>query len=117
MPDRPTARAAERAPRPFSPSAPGCAFSVHVRAGQFQSKFRRGHGPTIHRRCGEQASCRGGHPWCLVHSLRHTFVTHSLKQGTNRKVLEALGLSPWALDVYEDVVRTEMDRPLRENAL
>ena len=35
MSDRPAARAAEREPLPFSPSAPGCAFSVHVRAGQW----------------------------------------------------------------------------------
>jgi hypothetical protein len=34
MPDRP-ARRAEREPLPFSPSAPGCAFSTHVRAGQW----------------------------------------------------------------------------------
>ena len=34
MPDRPTARA-EREPLPFSPSAAGCAFSVHVHAGQW----------------------------------------------------------------------------------
>jgi hypothetical protein len=35
VPDRPTARAAEREPLPFSPSAPGCAYSVHVHAGQW----------------------------------------------------------------------------------
>jgi hypothetical protein len=34
VPERPTARA-EREPLPFRPSAAGCAFSVHVNAGQW----------------------------------------------------------------------------------
>jgi hypothetical protein len=35
--DHPTTDSVEREPLPFSPSAPGCAFSVHERAGQWGS--------------------------------------------------------------------------------
>ena len=35
MPDRPTAHAGDREPLPFRPSAAGCAFSIHVQAGQW----------------------------------------------------------------------------------
>ena len=37
MPDRPATRRADRDPLPFRPSAAGCAFSVHVHAGQWGS--------------------------------------------------------------------------------
>jgi hypothetical protein len=35
MPDRAVVRAIDREPLPFRPSAPGCAYSVHVNAGQW----------------------------------------------------------------------------------
>jgi hypothetical protein len=37
VPDRPATRRADRDPLPFRPSAAGCAFSVHVHAGQWGS--------------------------------------------------------------------------------
>jgi hypothetical protein len=35
VPGRPTARTVERETLPFTPSAAGCAYSMHVRAGQW----------------------------------------------------------------------------------
>ena len=35
MPDRTVGQPTDRDPLPFRPSAPGCAYSVHVNAGQW----------------------------------------------------------------------------------
>ena len=67
MPDRPTIRA-EREPLPLSPSAAGCAFSVHVRAGQWGGCEAR---PTV---TGVWTSPRDRERWrafaCAAHADR-----------------------------------------------
>ena len=67
MPDRPAAQA-DREPLPFSPSAPGCAFSAHVRAGQLGACDGR---PTV---TGVWTSPRTRERWrvfgCAIHADR-----------------------------------------------
>jgi len=54
-----------------------------------------------------------------VHSLRHTFATHSVKLGTGLQVIkEVLGhASLKTTTIYVGLAREEMDRQLQENAV
>lgn len=85
----------------------------------FQTKFRRGIGPrsiellvTKHL---EEAGIRDA----SVHSLRHTFATHSAIKGTSLRVIqETLGHADLkTTTIYVGLAREEMDRQLQENAL
>ncbi len=54
-----------------------------------------------------------------VHSLRHTFGTHTVKRGTKLPVVQqALGhASLKTTSLYVQLAREDMDRQLQENAL
>jgi site-specific recombinase XerD len=85
----------------------------------FQSKFRRGMGPRSIEDAVNKYLRAAGIRGASVHSLRHTFATHSVKRGTSTEVLQkALGnASPKTVEVYKDLARVEMDRQLQEHAL
>jgi site-specific recombinase XerD len=55
----------------------------------------------------------------LVHTLRHTFATHSVRKDTKLDVVrQVLGHSSLATtSIYVDPARDVMDRELQENAL
>ena len=54
-----------------------------------------------------------------VHTLRHTFVTHMVRKGTNLRVIqEALGhTSLQTTSLYVALARDLMDQQLQANAL
>lgn len=85
----------------------------------FLTKFRLGIGPrSIERAVAKyltEADIRGG----SVHTLRHTFGTHSVRRGTKLRVVqEMLGHSSLkTTSIYVSLAREDMDRQLQENAL
>ena len=54
-----------------------------------------------------------------MHTLRHTFGTHSVRRGTQLRVVqEVLGHSSLkTTSLYVSLAREDMDRQLQENAL
>jgi hypothetical protein len=68
VPERSAARTTNQDPLPFRPSAPGCAFSVHVHAGQWGTCGGR---PVV---TGVWTSPRDGQRWrafaCTAHADR-----------------------------------------------
>jgi integrase/recombinase XerD len=60
-----------------------------------------------------------GIPNASVHTLRHTFATHTIKKGTKLEVVrQALGHeSLETTSVYVHLAREMMDKELQENAL
>ena len=55
-----------------------------------------------------------------VHTLRHTFATHTIKKGTKLEVVwQALGghESLETTSIYVHLAREQMDKELQENAL
>ncbi len=54
-----------------------------------------------------------------VHTLRHTFATHSAIKGTSLRIIqETLGHADLkTTSIYVGLARAEMDRQLQENAL
>jgi site-specific recombinase XerD len=85
----------------------------------FLTKFRAGISPRSIERLVEkyldEAAIRGA----SVHSLRHTFGTHSVKRGTRLKVVQDV-LGHASLDtttIYVSLAREDMDRQLQEHAL
>jgi site-specific recombinase XerD len=53
-----------------------------------------------------------------VHTLRHTFATHTIKKGTKLEVVrQALGHESLMTSVYVHLAREMMDKELQENAL
>ncbi len=58
-------------------------------------------------------------PRATVHTLQHTFATHSVKKGTKLDVIrKALGHSSLATtSIYVDLAREVMDEEMQKNAL
>jgi len=85
----------------------------------FQTKFRRGMGPRSIELVVTKYLKDAGITGASVHSLRHTFATHSVKLGTGLQVIkEVLGhASLKTTTIYVGLAREEMDRQLQENAL
>jgi site-specific recombinase XerD len=85
----------------------------------FLTKFHSGISPRSIERAVEKYLTEAGIEGASVHTMRHTFGTHSVRRGTGLKVLqETLGHS--SLDtttIYVSLAREEMDRQLQENAL
>ena len=85
----------------------------------FLTKFKRGIGPRSIELLVSKYLQEAGILGASVHTLRHTFGTHSVKRGTNLRVIqEALGhASLETTSLYVGLAREEMDRQLQENAL
>lgn len=85
----------------------------------FLTKFKCGIGPrsieNVVAKYLEEAGIRDA----SVHSLRHTFGTHTVKRGTQLRVVqEALGhASLKTTSLYVQLAREDMDRQLQEHAL
>jgi site-specific recombinase XerD len=67
----------------------------------------------------EKRLAEAGIQGASVHTLRHTFATHSVRKGTKldvvRQVLGHRSLATTSL--YMDLAREVMDKELQENAL
>jgi site-specific recombinase XerD len=85
----------------------------------FQTKFRRGMGPRSIELLVEKYLKEAAIHDASVHTLRHTFATHSVKRGTGLQVIkEVLGhASLKTTTIYVGLAREEMHRQLQENAL
>lgn len=85
----------------------------------FLSKFKTGMRPRAIERIVEKHLTEAGITGASVHSLRHTFGTHSARRGTKLRVLqEMLGHSSLkTTSIYVSLAREDMDRQVQENAL
>src|SRR5512144_115907 len=85
----------------------------------FQTKFKRGIGPRSIELLVTKHLSEAGIKDASVHSLRHTFATHSAIKGTSLRVIqETLGHADLkTTTIYVGLAREEMDRQLQENAL
>jgi site-specific recombinase XerD len=85
----------------------------------FLTKFGRGMGPRSIQQMVEQRVAEARIQGALVHTLRHTFATHSVRKDTKLDVVrQVLGHSSLATtSIYVDPARDVMDRELQENAL
>lgn len=85
----------------------------------FISKFRNGlSARAIEHRVTKHLK-EAGIPNASVHTLRHTFATHTIKRGTKLEVVrQALGHeSLETTSIYVHLAREMMDKELQENAL
>lgn len=85
----------------------------------FLTKFNKGIGPRGIEKLVEKYLTEAGIPNASVHTLRHTFATHTIKKGTKLEVVrQALGHeSLETTSVYVHLAREMMDKELQENAL
>jgi integrase/recombinase XerC len=85
----------------------------------FLTKFQAGISPRSIERLVEKHLQEAGITGASVHSLRHTFGTHSVRRGTRLKVVQDV-LGHASLDtttIYVSLARQDMDRQLQEHAL
>lgn len=117
-------------PRASSAACPGASaprfgppkLSVRPKADDthlFLTKFKKGIGPRGIEKLVEKYLKESGIPNASVHTLRHTFATHTIKKGTKLEVVrQALGHeSLETTSIYVHLAREMMDRELQENAL
>ena len=85
----------------------------------FLTKFKKGLGPRGIEKLVEKYLKEAGIQNASVHTLRHTFATHTVKKGTKLEVVrQALGHeSLETTSVYVHLAREMMDKELQENAL
>ena len=85
----------------------------------FLTKFKKGIGARGIEKLVEKYLKEAGIPNASVHTLRHTFATHTIKKGTKLEVVrQALGHeSLETTSIYVHLAREMMDRELQENAL
>jgi site-specific recombinase XerD len=85
----------------------------------FLTKFQRGIGPRSIELLVTKHLAEAGIRDACVHTLRHTFATHSAIKGTSLRVIqETLGHADLkTTSIYVGLARAEMDRQLQENAL
>jgi integrase/recombinase XerC len=85
----------------------------------FLTKFKAGIGPRSIEAVVTKYLTEAGIQGASVHTLRHTFGTHTVKRGTRLNVVkEALGHSSLkTTSIYVQLAREDMDRQLQENAL
>jgi integrase/recombinase XerD len=85
----------------------------------FLTKFRRGIGARGIEKLVTKHLNEAGIPNASVHSLRHTFATHTIKRGTKLEVVrQALGHeSLETTSIYVHLAQEMMDKELQENAL
>jgi site-specific recombinase XerD len=85
----------------------------------FLTKFKKGIGPRGIEKLVEKYLKEAGIPNASVHTLRHTFATHTIKKGTKLEVVrQALGHeSLETTSIYVHLAREMMDKELQENAL
>jgi site-specific recombinase XerD len=85
----------------------------------FLSKFRKGIGARGIEKLVAKYIKEAGIPHASVHTLRHTFATHTIKRGTKLEVVrQALGHgSLETTSIYVHLAREMMDKELQENAL
>lgn len=85
----------------------------------FITKFQLPMGPRAIERAVAKYLAVAGIPAASVHTLRHTFATHQVKNGTKLDVVrQALGHASLATtSIYVSLAREEMDKELQANAL
>ena len=85
----------------------------------FLTKFGRGMGPRSIQQMVEKRLAEAVIQGASVHTLRHTFATHSVRKGTKLDVVrQVLGHSSLATtSIYVNLARDVMDKELQENAL
>jgi integrase/recombinase XerC len=85
----------------------------------FITKFKKGIGPRGIEKLVEKYLKEAGIQNASVHTLRHTFATHTVKKGTKLEVVrQALGHeSLETTSIYVHLAREMMDKELQENAL
>jgi site-specific recombinase XerD len=85
----------------------------------FLSKFKKGIGARGIEKLVTKYLKEAGIPNASVHTLRHTFATHTIKRGTKLEVVrQALGHeSLETTSIYVHLAREMMDKELQENAL
>ena len=85
----------------------------------FLTKFKKGIGPRGIEKMAEKYLKEAGIHNASVHTLRHTFATHTIKKGTKLEVVrQALGHeSLETTSIYVHLAREMMDKELQENAL
>jgi integrase/recombinase XerC len=85
----------------------------------FLTKFKKGIGPRGIEKMVEKYLKEAGIQSASVHTLRHTFATHTIKKETKLEVVrQALGHeSLETTSIYVHLAREMMDKELQENAL
>jgi site-specific recombinase XerD len=85
----------------------------------FLTKYKRGIGPRSIEKLVTKYLKEAGIQNASVHTLRHTFATHTVKKGTKLEVVrQALGHeSLETTSIYVHLAREIMDKELQENAL
>ena len=85
----------------------------------FLTKFKKGIGPRGIEKLVEKYLKEAKIPNASVHTLRHTFATHTIKKGTKLEVVrQALGHeSLETTSIYVHLAWEMMDQELQENAL
>jgi integrase/recombinase XerC len=85
----------------------------------FLTKYRKGISPRSIEKLLTKHLREAGIPAASVHTLRHTFATHTIKRGTKLEVVrQALGHeSLETTSIYVHLAREMMDKELQEHAL
>src|SRR5512143_3395362 len=102
-------------PRPWEQGSRPDTGDPHL----FLIKFKLGIGPRSIENVVAKYLTEAGIHGASVHSLRHTFGTHTVKRGTRLRVVqEVLGhASLKTTSLYVQLAREDMDRQLQEHVL